>query len=79
MFRQESDSGPSTDLGAALVTLEAMAKRMKARSYPEGDTKVSPQPVLTGIAKAAQELSVAVEDFDRQAASWSRQGDLVRT
>ncbi len=56
-----------------------MAKRMKARSYPEGETKVSPQPVLTGIAKASQELTVAVEDFDRQAASWSHQGDLVRT
>jgi len=56
-----------------------MAKRMKSRSNPEGKAEVSQKPTLTGIAKAAQELSVAVEDFDRQAASWSHQGDLVRT
>lgn len=57
----------------------AMAKRMKSRSYPDNDAATSPEPVLTGIAKAAQELSVAVEEFDRQAASWSQTGDLVRT
>ena len=56
-----------------------MAKRMKSRSYPDNDAATSPEPVLTGIAKAAQELSVAVEEFDRQAASWSQTGDLVRT
>ena len=56
-----------------------MAKRMKNRSKPDGDAPVTSKPALTGIAKAAQELSVAVEDFDRQAASWSRRGDLVRT
>jgi hypothetical protein len=57
----------------------AMTKRMKSHSDPDGQAEVSPQPALTGIAKAAQELSAALEDFDRQAASWSHQGDLVRT
>jgi hypothetical protein len=56
-----------------------MGKKTKARSYPDAEAEASPQPVLTGIAKAAQELSVAVEDFDRQAASWSHQSDLVLT
>jgi hypothetical protein len=57
----------------------AMTKRMKNHSNPEDAAEASPKPALTGIAKAAQELSVALEDFDRQAASWSHQGDLVRT
>jgi hypothetical protein len=57
----------------------AMTKRMKTRSNPDGEGEDRPKPALTGIAKAAQELSVALEDFDRQAASWSNQGDLVRT
>ena len=52
---------------------------MKTRSNAEDGAEVSPEPELTGIAKAAQELSVALEDFDRQAASWSHRGDLVRT
>ena len=57
----------------------AMTKRMKSHSDAKDAAEVSPKPALTGIAKAAQELSVALEDFDRQAASWSEKGDLVRT
>jgi hypothetical protein len=55
-----------------------MSKRKQARSYPHDD---APQPKveLTGIAKAAEDLSEAVKDFDRQAASWSSKGELVRT
>ncbi len=56
-----------------------MGKKTKARSYSSADRQDQPEPELTGIAKAAQELSVAVEEFDRQAATWSKRKDLVLT
>jgi len=46
-----------------------MAKQKKARVYPETD-KVSDGDSF-GIARAAEELSAALQDFDRRAASWS--------
>ena len=57
----------------------AMSKRMKTRPNTDGDAGADQEPELAGIALAARELSVALEDFDRQAASWSTRGDLVRT
>jgi hypothetical protein len=56
-----------------------MTKRTKSHSNPGDEAQAGPAPALTGIAKAAQELSLALEDFDRQAASWSHQDELVRT
>ena len=56
-----------------------MGKKTKARSYSSAEHEERAEPELTGIAKAAQELSVAVEEFDRQAASWSTRNDLVLT
>jgi hypothetical protein len=64
-----------------------MAKKQKQpRTHPQHDrpqqdvdapTKVE----LTGIAQAGRELSLAVEEFDRLASSWSSEtskGKLVR-
>ncbi len=53
-------------------------KRKQARSYPN-DKAPRDQVKLTGIAKAAEDLSVAVADFDRLAASWEKKGELVRS
>ena len=46
-----------------------MAKQKKARVYPATD-KVSDGEGF-GIARAAEELSEALQEFDRRAASWS--------
>ncbi len=46
-----------------------MAKQKKPRVYPETD-KVSDGETF-GIARAAEELSEALQEFDRKAASWS--------
>ena len=56
-----------------------MVKRKQARSYPDDKAKRDPEVELTGIAKAAEDLSVAVADFDRLAASWEKKGELVRS
>jgi hypothetical protein len=49
-----------------------MAKKQKQpRSHPQHDMGAPAKVELTGIAQAAQELSLAVEEFDRLAASWS--------
>ena len=45
-----------------------MAKQKKPRVYPE--TKASDAESF-GIARAAEELSAALQEFDRKAASWS--------
>ncbi len=46
-----------------------MAKQKKARVYPEAD-KVNDSESF-GIARAAEELEQALQEFDRKAASWS--------
>jgi hypothetical protein len=53
-----------------------MMKRKKNKSEDRPD----PSPI--GLSQAAEELSVAVAEFDRRAASWSAtssKGDLVLT
>jgi hypothetical protein len=53
-----------------------MMKRKKNKSEDRPD----PGPI--GLSQAAEELSVAVEEFDRRAASWSAKaskGDLALT
>jgi hypothetical protein len=65
-----------------------MAKKQKQpRSHPQPDDSApnddgATDLELTGIAKAAEELSLAVKEFDRMASTWSSKptrGDLVRT
>jgi hypothetical protein len=60
-----------------------MAKKQKQpRSHPQQDVDEPTKVELTGIAQAAQELSLAVEEFDRLASSWSSEtsdGKLVRS
>lgn len=58
-----------------------MAKKQKQpRSHPPHDADAPAKVELTGIAQAAQELSLAVEEFDRLAASWSSEtSKLVRS
>jgi len=60
-----------------------MAKKQKQhRSHPQHDAGTPTTLELTGIAKAAEELTLAVKEFDRMASSWSSEasrGDLVRS
>jgi hypothetical protein len=53
-----------------------MAKQKKPRVYPE--TEKVGESESFGIARAAEELSEALEDFDRPAASWSTTPSSVR-
>jgi hypothetical protein len=46
-----------------------MAKQKKARVYPA--TEKATDREVFGIARAAEELSEALQEFDRRAASWS--------
>jgi hypothetical protein len=45
-----------------------MAKQKKPRVYPDTETSGSES---FGIARAAEELTEALQEFDRRAASWS--------
>jgi hypothetical protein len=46
-----------------------MAKQKKPRVYPETATVSDGESF--GIARAAEELTAALQEFDRRAASWS--------
>lgn len=54
-----------------------MAKQKKPRVYPETDKAIDRQQI--GIARAAEELSAALQEFDRRAASWSSPSSLRPT
>jgi len=54
-----------------------MAKRSRPRVFPENSERQNASS--NGIAVAAQQLSVAVKEFDRLAASWPSESAEVES
>ncbi len=57
-----------------------MTKQKKPRIYPDPDSSVERSDIGSiGIGQAAKELTAALREFDRQAASWARVGETAST
>jgi hypothetical protein len=57
-----------------------MTKQKKPRIYPDPSASEETSDVGSiGIDRAAKELTAALREFDRQAASWVRVGETAST
>jgi hypothetical protein len=57
-----------------------MTKQKKPRIYPDPNASTESSDIDSiGIGKAAKELSAALKEFDRQAASWVGVGETAST
>jgi hypothetical protein len=57
-----------------------MTKQKKPRIYPDPSASAESSGIDSiGIGQAAKELSAALREFDRQAASWMRVGEKAST
>ncbi len=57
-----------------------MTKQKKPRIYPDPSTSAESSDIGSiGIDQAAKELTAALKEFDRQAASWMRVGEPAAT
>jgi hypothetical protein len=63
-----------------LVPWHFMTKQKKPRIYPDPSASEESSGIDSiGIGQAAKELSAALREFDRQAASWMRVGEKTST